>query len=142
MHRTSEDKLLTLDGVVQKMNALREEGKAQDDVLVIGINSDASVRAYKSPSRPIIAEQYRARMVAALECVDLVFLFDETDPREWLRRIRPDIHINGAEYGADCIEREVVEAGGGRISLIQPVGGLSTSAVIQRIIAVESEETP
>ncbi len=164
MNRTSKNKVVTRADAIERIGTLRAEGKnivtangsfdimhaghvaflekakAEGDVLVVGVNSDASVRAYKSPSRPIISEGDRASMVAALECVDLVFLFDETDPREWLSQIKPDIHVNGAEYGADCIERDVVEAGGGHISLIQLVGGLSTSAIIQRIMAIQREE--
>ncbi|MBL7076033.1 MAG: adenylyltransferase/cytidyltransferase family protein [Kiritimatiellae bacterium] len=164
MNRTSEEKLLTLGEVVERAAELREQSRtivtangsfdimhaghvafleqarAKGDVLIIGINSDASVKAYKSPSRPIISEEFRARMVAALECVDFVFLFDETDPREWLKQVKPDIHVNGTEYGKDCIERDVVEACGGRISLVQSVGGLSTSAVIARIVALERQE--
>lgn len=165
MNRTSKEKVVALSTAVERVNALRTEGKtvvtangafdimhaghvafleqarAQGDVLVVGINSDASVQAYKSPLRPIIGETDRAHMVAALECVDLVFLFDESDPREWLGQIKPDVHVNGAEYGAECIEREVVEQGGGRISLVEAVRGLSTSNIIQRIVELADAES-
>jgi len=164
MNRKSKDKVVTLADAIERVNALQNEGRsvvtangsfdimhaghvafleaarAEGDVLVVGINSDASVKAYKSPLRPVIGEVDRARMVAALECVDLVFLFDDTDPREWLRQVGPDIHVNGAEYGADCIERDVVEQGGGRISLVEAVAGLSTSNIIRRIVELEAAE--
>jgi rfaE bifunctional protein nucleotidyltransferase chain/domain len=164
MKRESKSKVLTLTDVVGQVRTWQDGGKTivtangsfdimhaghvafleaaaeQGDVLVIGINSNASVQAYKSPLRPIIGEADRARMVAALECVDMVFLFDETDPREWLRQVKPDVHVNGAEYGEDCIERDVVEAGGGHIRLIAPVDGLSTSAIIERVVALAREE--
>jgi rfaE bifunctional protein nucleotidyltransferase chain/domain len=164
MNLESNSKILPLATVIERVRAWRAEGKTivtangafdimhaghvsflesaaeQGDVLVIGINSDSSVRAYKSPLRPIISQAFRAAMVAALGCVDMVFLFDETDPRAWLRLVKPDVHVNGAEYGANCIEREAVEEGGGRIHLVTPSIRLSTSAIVERIINVYTAE--
>ena len=67
------------------------------DVLIIGLTSDRSVREYKSPTRPLVPEKERAELIAALECVDFVVIFDETDPIELLKHIKPDIHVKGAD---------------------------------------------
>lgn len=109
------------------------EGKKLGDVFIVLLNSDASVRSYKGESRPIIELKYRLQMMAAVRCVDFVSYFDEPDPRRILAEIRPDIHVNSAEYGADCIERETVESGGGRVQLIEKIDSLSTSAIINKI---------
>jgi len=114
------------------------EGKQLGDVFIVLLNTDASVRSYKGESRPIIELKYRLQMMAALRFVDFVSYFDEPDPRRILTEIAPDIHVNSAEYGADCIEREVVEAGGGKVKLIDKIDSLSTSAVITKIESCRS----
>lgn len=103
------------------------------DKLIVALNSDESIRQYKSISRPIIPLEYRLRMMAALEFVDYVTWFHETDPRALLSQIRPNFHVNGAEYGKDCLEAEVVKENGGEIYIIDLVPGLSTSAIIKKI---------
>ncbi len=103
------------------------------DVLLVALNSDASIQQYKSPDRPIISLPHRMQMMAALGCVDYVTSFSETDPRSLLELVQPDVHVNGVEYGRDCIEREVVERYGGRIELVELVPGLSTSAILEKI---------
>ncbi|MFP4052512.1 MAG: adenylyltransferase/cytidyltransferase family protein [Phycisphaerae bacterium] len=105
----------------------------QGDVLIVGVNSDASVKAYKGPSRPVNPQQHRLRMLAALGCVDYVFPFDETTPEAFLQRLRPQVHTNGAEYGQDCVERETVERHGGRVHLLGVVEGVRTTSLIERI---------
>ncbi len=110
-----------------------QEAKAQGDVLIVGVNSDDSIKRYKSPDRPIIGENDRAEMMAGFECVDYVTVFDETDPRELLETIRPNVHVNGAEYGADCIEAPLLRKLGARLHLIKSYGGLSTTEIIERI---------
>ena len=80
------------------------EAARQGDVLIVGVNSDALVRAYKGPTRPINPQEARVRMLAALSCVDYVFTFDETVPMAFLERLRPHVHTNGAEYGWDCVD--------------------------------------
>lgn len=107
------------------------------DVLIVGLNSDKSIKAYKSADRPINDEVMRLHMLAALGCVDYVFLFDETTPLDWLARLQPDIHTNGAEYGKACIEREMVEQHGGQIKLLPMVDGYKTSLIIDKIIQIE-----
>jgi rfaE bifunctional protein nucleotidyltransferase chain/domain len=111
------------------------EASKQADFLIVALNSDPSVRKYKSKNRPIIALKGRLEMVAALEFVDFVTWFDEADPRELLSRIRPDVHVNGEEYGVRCIEAEVIEAHGGKLHLVKRIEGLSTSAIVERIKA-------
>ena len=109
------------------------QASLQADILVVGLNTDASIKKYKGPKRPIIPLKYRVRMIAALEMVDFISWFDETDPREWLCKIQPDVHVNGAEYGPDCIEADVVRKYGGRIHLVEKIDGLSTSAILQTL---------
>lgn len=110
------------------------EASLQADVLLVALNTDSSIQKYKSPKRPIVALQYRARMMAALGFVGYVTCFDETDPRAILEKIRPHVHVNGAEYGADCIEAEVVKSHGGKIHIVRLIPGLSTSNLIKKII--------
>lgn len=110
------------------------ESKKQGDVLIIGVNSDKSVKAYKGPNRPINPQEMRLRMLAALSAVDYVFAFDETVPMPWLEKIKPDIHTNGAEYGEECIERETVEKNGGRIHLLPMIEGIKTTMLIDKIL--------
>jgi rfaE bifunctional protein nucleotidyltransferase chain/domain len=111
--------------------------RALGDLLVVGLNSDASVRGYKGPTRPICTQDERAAMLAALECVDHVVVFDEPTPETALARLRPDIHCKGAEYqpphGRPVPERATVEGYGGRIAYLPLVPGLSTTALLKRI---------
>lgn len=109
------------------------EAKSVADVLVIALNSDASIKAYKSPLRPIIPLAYRMEMVAALSPVTYVTWFDEVDPRQILQKINPDIHVNGTEYGGDCVEAEVVRKMGAKLYLVERIPSLSTSEIIEKI---------
>lgn len=129
--------IATLNGSFDLLHAghlhiIYEASKAAD-ILIVALNSDASIRQYKSPDRPLIPLQYRLEMMAAIGFVDYVTWFDETDPIRLLAEIKPDIHVNGAEYGAECIEAETVKAHGGRIKIVPLVEGLSTSAIIKKI---------
>jgi rfaE bifunctional protein nucleotidyltransferase chain/domain len=88
------------------------------DVLVVAVNSDASTRAYKGPTRPVVPEAERAELIAALECVDHVIIFEEPNVAEVLRRLRPDVHAKGTDYTVDTVpERAVVESYGGRVAI-------------------------
>lgn len=111
-----------------------EEAKAQGDVLVILLNSDASVQKYKSIKRPIIGEKERASMLAAMWCVDFVTLFDETNPKAILEKIQPDIYCKGADWGKNCVERSVIEKHGGRVHVLKWHQGISTSKIIGKIL--------
>lgn len=103
------------------------------DVLIMALNSDSSIQQYKSPDRPIIPLEYRLQMVAALEFVSYVTWFDETDPRKLLETIRPNVHVNGSEYGENCIEADVVKSHGGKIHIVKLVPGLSTTQILSKI---------
>lgn len=118
------------------------EGSLQADVLIVCLNSDTSIRSYKNADRPIIPLTYRIQMIAALECVDYVTWFDEDDPRALLTRIKPDVHVNGAEYGSDCIEAETVRNEGGRLHLVKRIPGLSTSEIIEKVGSLCGSSAP
>jgi rfaE bifunctional protein nucleotidyltransferase chain/domain len=106
----------------------------QGDVLVLAINSDASVRRLKGPERPLVAQAERASMLAALACVDAVTIFDEDTPLEALKSVRPHVLVKGADYRVDeVVGREVVEADGGRVALVPLLPEKSTSALVKRI---------
>jgi rfaE bifunctional protein nucleotidyltransferase chain/domain len=136
--RTRGETLVTLNGSFDLMHAghlhILYEASLQADILLVALNSDASIRQYKSPDRPIIGLFDRLAMLAAIEFVDFLTWFEETDPRELLRLLQPDVHVNGAEYGKNCIEAEVVRQGGGRLHLVNRVPGLATSEIIAKIV--------
>ena len=113
---------------------LFERAKRLGDLLVVGINSDRSVRALKRPTRPITNEQDRAHMLAALESIDYVTIFSEPTP-EWLvRALQPDVLVKGADWRARAIVgRKLVEARGGRVVRLPLLQGYSTSKLIERI---------
>ena len=122
-------------GHVSSLHAARSLG----DVLMVGVNSDASVKRYKGPARPILTQDERATLLAALECVDFVTVFDEPTPEAVLAKLRPDIHCKGAEYapphGRPVPERATVEAYGGRVAYLPLVPGVSSTDVIARVKA-------
>lgn len=112
------------------------DAKHEGDILIVGVNSDRSVREIKGPRRPILAEDSRARMLAALECVDYVTIFDDSTPAATLETIQPDVHCKGADYRNNAKpipERETVERYGGRIHFLELLPGFSTTALIERI---------
>jgi len=129
--------IVTLNGSFDLLHAghlhILESARAQGDVLIVGLNSDASVKRYKAANRPIIGEQDRAHMLLALRCIDYVHLFDEDVPMPFLEAVKPHIHVNGSEYGANCIEAPTVQKNGGRIFIVEKIPGLSTSAILDRI---------
>ena len=105
--------------------------KAEGDVLVVGINSDQQVAALKGAGRPIMGEQERAVIVAALEPVDLVTIFDEPTVTELLLALKPDVHAKGTDYTEDTVpEREVVRGYGGRVAIVGDPKNHSTSQLI------------
>lgn len=130
-------KIVTLNGSFDLLHAghmqIIYEASLQGDALMVALNSDSSIRAYKGPTRPIIPLQYRMEMMAALEFVDYVTWFDETDPLRILAEIKPDVHVNGAEYGENCIEADIVKKYGGRIHIVNLIPGLSTSSILKKI---------
>jgi len=130
-------RVVTINGSFDVLHAghlhILTEARRCGDVLIVGLNSDASVRAYKGAPRPIIPERQRAEMLLALRIVDYVHIFDESDPIAFLEQIHPDVHVNGAEYGEECIESEAVRKGGGRIHVVHRIPGLSTSNVVDAL---------
>jgi D-glycero-beta-D-manno-heptose 1-phosphate adenylyltransferase len=137
--RSQKKTIATLNGSFDLMHAghlqIIFEASQVGDILIVALNTDRSIQQYKSPKRPIIPLEYRLQMMAALEFVDYVTWFDETDPRPLLSIIKPDIHVNGAEYGENCIEADTVRSYGGKIHIVQLVPGLSTSAILKKILA-------
>jgi len=105
------------------------------DLLVVGVNSDASVRALnKGAERPIVPEAQRAEVLAALACVDYVVLFDEPDPGRLIAELQPDVLVKGGDWAPDqIVGRETVEARGGFVTTIPLVPGVSTTALINKI---------
>lgn len=114
--------------------------KEQGDVLVLGMNSDASVRRNKGNDRPINCEQDRAEVLAALECIDYVVLFDEDEPRNLIEAILPDVLVKGEDWAHYVSGRESVEAAGGKVVLAKMVEGRSTTNMIDRILKVYGAE--
>jgi D-beta-D-heptose 7-phosphate kinase/D-beta-D-heptose 1-phosphate adenosyltransferase len=114
--------------------ALLHRAAALGDALVVAINSDASVRRLKGPERPLVPEAERAAMLAALDCVDAVTIFDEDTPEEAIRSVRPDVLVKGQDYAlAEVVGRELVESYGGRVELLPLVPDRSTSSLVERI---------
>lgn len=151
-------KILPLDAVVAKAAELRTQGRtvamangvfdllhvghvrylqaARElaDVLVVAVNSDASTRAYKGPGRPVIPENERAELVAALACVDYVVVFDAPDVRGVLRALKPDVHVKGTDYTAASVpEREEVIAYGGRVAIAGDPKDHSSTALMGKL---------
>ena len=115
--------------------ALLEAARAEGDALIVGVNTDASARRLaKGPDRPFVPEGERARMVAALACVDCVVLFDEDTPLELIRRLRPDVLVKGADYTRErIVGADLVEGWGGRVVRVPLVAGKSTSDLVRRL---------
>lgn len=143
--RLQKKKIATLNGSFDLMHAghlqIIYEASQVADVLIVALNSDASIQGYKSPDRPIIPLEYRLQMMAALGFVDFVTWFDELDPIHLLSEIKPDVHVNGAEYGENCIEAATVKQYGGIIHIVKLVPGLSTSQILAKIVSLQSKES-
>ena len=135
--RAKGKRIVTINGSFDILHGghlhILSEARQRGDVLIVGLNSDASIRVYKGEHRPIVPERRRAEMLLALRVVDYVHIFDEPDPRAFLAEIRPDVHVNGAEYGEDCIESETVTRGGGTVHTVERIPGLSTSGLIRTL---------
>jgi D-glycero-beta-D-manno-heptose 1-phosphate adenylyltransferase len=117
-------------GHLRYLQAARSHG----DVLIVGLNSDASVRRNKGPGRPITPELERAEVLASLSCVDAVSIFDEDTPAAIIARVQPDVLVKGADWPADqIVGRDIVEARGGVVIREAVEKGYSTSAIIERV---------
>lgn len=132
--------IATLNGSFDLLHAghlhIIYEASKLADVLIVALNSDSSIQQYKGVKRPIIPLNERMQMMAAIGFVDYVTSFDETDPCHLLEIIKPNIHVNGSEYGENCIEAETVKKNGGKLVIVPLVNGLSTSNIINKIKVV------
>ena len=153
-------KLLTLEEMKIERERLRKEGRklvftngcfdilhlghvtylswarSQGDALVIGLNTDASVKRNKGPKRPIVCENDRAALLLALRCVDYVVLFDDETPLNLITELLPDVLVKGNDWAGRVVGSDVVEANGGCVRLADFVAGHSTTGVIERIVEV------
>ena len=115
--------------------ALVRFSKQQGDILVVGVNSDASVRELKGPSRPILGQEERAGMLAALADVDYVVIFESLEVTPVVERLRPDVLVKGGDYKPEgVVGHEIVESYGGRIALAPLVEGISTTDIVERVM--------
>jgi D-beta-D-heptose 7-phosphate kinase/D-beta-D-heptose 1-phosphate adenosyltransferase len=112
-----------------------EEARGLGDLLVVAVNSDVSVRAIKGPLRPLLPQEERVELLAALQCVDYVTLFDAPDPLALIKMLRPDVLVKGADWSRDTmVGADLVESCGGRVVQIPLVPGLSTTRIIRKIL--------
>jgi D-beta-D-heptose 7-phosphate kinase / D-beta-D-heptose 1-phosphate adenosyltransferase len=134
-------RIVTTNGCFDIMHAghvkTLEWAKAQGDILIVGVNSDSSVRQNKNPLRPIVAQKYRAAMLGALACTDYVLIFSTKSPIPWLKKIKPQVHVKG--HGSETSpvftpEKEAVEKLGGKVLLAPKIQGLSTTTIIKKIV--------
>ena len=138
IHRAAGRRVAFTNGVFDLLHPghvrYLQQARALGDVLVVGINTDRSVRANKGPGRPITPEAERAEIVAAIECVDGVTLFDEETPHALIADVQPDVLVKGADWAHDAIVgRDIVEARGGTVVRIAVEEGHSTTSVVRRI---------
>ena len=111
-----------------------QEAKKLGDILIVALNSDSSVKQIKGPERPINNQEARAETLSAIEFIDHIVIFDETDPIKILSEIKPDIHIKGGDYKIEqIIEKDIVEKNNGKVVLIPEVKGYSTTDLINKI---------
>jgi D-glycero-beta-D-manno-heptose 1-phosphate adenylyltransferase len=131
-------KIVTKNGAFDLLHVghvrMLEASKVLGDILIVGVNSDASIKQYKSDMRPIISENDRAEMVAALACVDFVTIFNEPDPRDFLEMIKPDIHTGPGDFKVEAmLETPTVEKNGGKVVIIPRTQHETTTSIIERI---------
>jgi D-beta-D-heptose 7-phosphate kinase/D-beta-D-heptose 1-phosphate adenosyltransferase len=118
-------------GHIEFLQKAREKG----DLLVVGLNSDRSVKSIKGEGRPIKSEKERANIISALRYVDYITIFDESTPADLIREVRPDILVKGDDYAIDeVVGREIVEGYGAKVELIPVVQGLSTTNIVEKIL--------
>lgn len=129
--------IATLNGSFDLLHAghlqIIYEASLVADCLIVALNTDRSIQEYKSPNRPIIPLEYRLQMMSALAFVDYVTWFDEINPIPFLQKVKPNVHVNGADWGSECIEKETVLSLNGTLHIAQFVPGLSTSSIIKKI---------
>ena len=143
--RASGKKLVFTNGAFDLMHAghvgYLEFARQQGDALVVGMNSDASVRRYKGSKRPINEQGDRARVLAALECVDYVVIFDEDEPAALIGELLPDVLVKGEDWAHYVSGRDVVEKSGGKVVLAPLLKGRSSTGMIERIVEAHRPKT-
>ncbi|HDZ23720.1 MAG TPA: D-glycero-beta-D-manno-heptose 1-phosphate adenylyltransferase [Desulfobacteraceae bacterium] len=116
------------------------KARASADFLVVALNSDASLKALKGPGRPILSEEARAELLAALGFVDAVVIFDEDTPLKLIKKLLPDVLVKGADWSEEeIVGADVVKEAGGEVERIPVVEGFSTSSIVERIVASSAE---
>ncbi len=132
-------KIVTLNGSFDLLHSghlhILKEAKEQGDVLILGLNSDQSIKRYKGKFRPFISELERAKMLLSLIYVDYVHIFSEDNPILFLQEVKPDIHVNGSEYGEKCIESKIVKKNNGKLFVVDLIPNLSTTNIVKKIKA-------
>jgi D-beta-D-heptose 7-phosphate kinase/D-beta-D-heptose 1-phosphate adenosyltransferase len=114
---------------------------AEGDLLVVGMNSDASVRLIKGDKRPVVRQEYRAEVLASLGCVDYVVLFDATQPLELIQALKPDVLVKGADWTPETIVgSDFVRSNGGKVVRISLVPEISTSCIIEKILEMHRQD--
>lgn len=117
-----------------------KKARSLADVLVVGLNSDKSIKSIKGPDRPIVPERERAEVLGSLESVDYVVLFGEPTPIKLIEAIRPDVLVKGADWAAhEIVGADVVKASGGRLARVKLVEGRSTTNIIKRILELHKK---
>lgn len=116
---------------------LLEQARSMGDLLVVGLNTDASVRRAKGPGRPLTPQGERAELLLALEAVDGVVLFDEETPRDLIAELLPDVLVKGADWSHFIAGREEVEAAGGRVVAVALEPGYSTTGILEKILTLK-----
>ena len=134
-------KIVTTNGVFDILHLghvkYLEQAKKLGDVLIVGVNTDASVKLNKGYKRPINTEKSRIGILAGLESVDYAFLFNDKDPRKWLSKLKPDFHVKAGDYNLNhIIERNIVEKNGGKILIAKIEKGYSSTGIINKILDV------
>ena len=136
--RAKGRRIVTINGSFDLLHSghlhILRESRRRGDVLLVGLNSDASVRLYKGKNRPVVPQSQRAEMLLALRMVDYVHIFNEPDPTVFLDIVRPDVHVNGSEYGSNCIESETVRRNGGALHTVDRLPDLSTTALWDSLV--------
>lgn len=136
--KSSSQTIVTTNGCFDILHVghvrILKKAKELGDVLVVGINSDASVKRLKGPQRPHNTQEDRAEILSSLECVDYVTVFGEDTPVEFLEVVKPNIHVKGSDYKpSDLAETPVVERGGGQVKIVELVPNKSTTGLIEKI---------
>lgn len=135
--REEKKTIVTLNGSFDIMHAghlhILHEASKQGDIFIVALNTDRSIRENKGSNRPVIPLEYRIQMMTAISFVTHVTWFDEANPIELLKIIKPEVHVNGAEYGENCIEADTVRENGGRVHIVELVPGLSTTEIVKKI---------